>query len=166
MSEITPRQLLSRKSMELAFAGILAVGGIVMMVGAHEMDIGWSGSGPEAGYFPFRIGVLILACALFVFTREMLRPGDGQGFLTPAEAVNVAKFALPLLALTALIPWIGLYLAAFAYLLFAIGVMGANRWPKTLAIAVLAPLIVFMLFEFGFRTPLPKGPLGPWLGML
>lgn len=172
MSESIPRQLLSRKSMELAFAATLAGGGIIMMLGALEMEIGWSGSGPEAGYFPFRIGVLILAAALFILVSEALRQNVGQMFLSVPGAINIAKFAGPLLALIALMPWLGLYLASILYLAFAIGVIGRNAegnrngWAKTLAIALITPAILFLLFEFGFRTPLPKGPLGPLLGML
>jgi putative tricarboxylic transport membrane protein len=154
------------KAAELGFAVVLAAFGAAIIVGAREMDTGWGGSGPEAGYFPFRIGILIVAAALAVMAQEAFRSGGGEALVDRAAAVNIALFAAPLVALIALVPWIGVYLAAVAYLAFAVGVIGRNSWPRTLAVALLTPGALYALFEFAFRTPLPKGPLGPLLGMV
>ena len=72
---------------------------------------------------------------------------------------------MPLLALVAVVPFLGLYLAAAAYLLITIGLLGRVNWGMSVGVATIFPLILFILFEFFFRTPLPKGPLGPLLGM-
>lgn len=136
-----------------------------MIVGAREMETGWSRSGPEAGYFPLRIGILIVLAASAVLVREAFKSG-GQGFVSRPAALNMALFAVPLIGLIAATPWIGIYLAAASYLGVAIGLVGRVHWARTLTIAVLTPTAMFALFEFAFRTPLPKGPLGPLLGLL
>ncbi len=78
----------------------------------------------------------------------------------------MALFALPLVGLVAAVPVLGIYLAATAYLLVAIGVVGRAGWTIALSAAFVTPTLLFLLFEFAFRTPLPKGPLGPLLGMI
>ena len=86
--------------------------------------------------------------------------------LTRRAATNIALFTLPLLGLIVAIPHLGLYVPATLYLLVSIGLVGRVSWATATAAAIGAPVILFILFEFVFRTPLPKGPLGPLLGML
>jgi putative tricarboxylic transport membrane protein len=130
------------------------------------METGWGSSGPEAGYFPLRIGVLIVLAALIVLVQEAFQPGDSQPFMATPAAKKLALFALPLVLLIAATPWTGIYLAAAAYLAITIGFIGRVGWKQTLAISILTPAVMFLLFEFAFRTPLPKGPLGPLFGMI
>ncbi|MCZ8105644.1 MAG: tripartite tricarboxylate transporter TctB family protein [Burkholderiales bacterium] len=166
MSDVQQRPALPRKTAEIAFALLLAVVGGAVIAGSRELETGWGGSGPEAGYFPLRIGIVLVVASLAVLVREVLRPaGDGVLIVGPAGG-RLALFILPLAALIAAAPWIGVYLAAFAYLLVAVGLVGRVRWDRTLAIAIGTPLVLFVAFEYAFRAPLPKGPLGPLLGML
>ncbi len=164
MSEATSSGMLSRKAAEIGFASALLLFGAAIVWGSLELDTGWGSSGPEAGYFPFRVGVLIIAGSAAVLAGAALRSGGGD-LIGRAEARNMAAFALPLVGLVVTVPWLGLYLAAAAYLLVAIGLIGRAGWRAALGSAVLAPGLLFLLFEFVFRTPLPKGPLGPLLGL-
>jgi drug/metabolite transporter (DMT)-like permease len=158
--------LVSRKAAEIAFAMILAGFGAVIIIGAREMDTGWGGSGPEAGYFPFRIGALLVVVALAILLQEALKGDQGERLMPAQPARNILRFCLPLIGLVVLIPFAGIYLAAAIYLAVAVGVLGRIAWTRALSIAILTPAIMFILFEFVFRTPLPKGPLGPLLGMI
>ncbi len=166
MSEVPQRPALSRKPAEIAFALLLAVVGGVVIAGARELETGWGGSGPEAGYFPLRIGIVLVVASLVVLIREALRPAGDAVLIAGVAGGRLALFVLPLVGLVAIVPWIGFYLAAFAYLLVAVGLVGRVRWGRTLAIALGTPVVLFVAFEFAFRAPLPKGPLGPLLGML
>jgi len=165
MSQHAPNGILSRKTAEIGFALLLIGFGAAIIWGAGELDTGWGSSGPEAGYFPVRIGLLIVAASGIVLVREALRSG-GRSTLEPAAARNMALFALPLIGLAAAVPVIGFYLAAAGYLLVAIGLVGRAGWGAAICAAILAPFALFVLFEFVFRTPLPKGPLGPLLHMI
>jgi putative tricarboxylic transport membrane protein len=157
--------VVSRKAAEVGFALVLLGFGAAIAWGALELDTGWGGSGPEAGYFPFRIGVLIIAAAGGVLILELLRSGGGM-LMGGKGLRNVALFALPLIGLIVAVPHLGIYLAGAAYLLVAVGLVGGAGWRLAAVVAVLAPALLFVLFEFVFRTPLPKGPLGPLLGMI
>jgi hypothetical protein len=165
-SGLSKDPIMSRKAAEIGFAIVLFGFGAAIVYGTRELDTGWSRSGPEAGYFPLRIGMMIMAAAAIVTLVQAVRSEAGQALLSRRSAVNIALFALPLLSLIAVIPFLGLYLPAALYLLVAIGLVGRVGWPTAAAVAVAAPLTLFVLFEFVFRTPLPKGPLGPLLGMI
>ena len=47
--------------------------GALIIKGALEFNVGWGDIGPEAGYFPFRIGILIVLASLVNLVRALLR---------------------------------------------------------------------------------------------
>lgn len=167
MSAPSPGLGFSRKRAEIAFALLLAAFGGVILVGARELETGWGSSGPEAGYFPFRLGWLLVAVSAAILIREAMQSASPSAPIMDRQgARNMLLFALPLVALVLLIPRLGLYLSAAIYLAFAVGIIGKSGWKTAFLTAIGAPTFLFLLFEFVFRTPLPKGPLGPLLGML
>ena len=52
-------QILNRRAAEILFSLITGAVGIAVIKGALEMDVGWTSSGPDAGYFPFRVGLIL-----------------------------------------------------------------------------------------------------------
>ncbi len=58
--------VLSRRQAEIGFAILSGLAGFVILWGAMELDTGWSRSGPEAGYFPFRLGALLMAASTLI----------------------------------------------------------------------------------------------------
>ena len=76
----------------------------------------------------------------------------------------MAAFAIPVVVLVGATVVLGLYAATVLYLLFTVGIVGRHRMWATIAVAVGTPVILFVLFEYVFLTPLLKGPLEHWLG--
>src|SRR5215208_5622389 len=122
------RALVSRRSMEVATALVTAAVGAAVMWGAAEHDIGWGDSGPAAGYFPFRIGVLIVLGSLANLVLGFMgRRRDGAVFLTREQGKRVLSFAVPLVAFVIVSLWMGLYVGAFLYLFFTMVFQGGYR---------------------------------------
>jgi hypothetical protein len=164
--EQEPTPFLSRFAVESAFALLtLAFGGLIIK-GALEFSIGWGDIGPEAGYFPFRVGTLIILASLVNLVRAILRRKEmaAEVFLTREQTRHVVAFAVPVIALVGVTIGIGIYVAAALYLVFTVGLVARHRSWVTIAISVGTPLILFVLFEYVFLTPLLKGPLEHWLG--
>jgi putative tricarboxylic transport membrane protein len=159
-----PRAL-PRRAAEVGFALFAIAVAATIMLGARELDTGWSRSGPEAGYFPFRVGLLLAAAAAIVLVRALLARDASPGLVTGAQAGRMASFALPLAAFAVLAPVLGFYPAIALYVVVAVGLVGRVPWRTTIAIALLLPAGLFVVFERLFRMPLPKGPLGPLLGL-
>jgi putative tricarboxylic transport membrane protein len=165
MSPRSCPRALSRRAAEVGFALFAIAVAATIMLGARELDTGWSRSGPEAGYFPFRVGLLLAAAAAIVLVRALLARDASPGLVTGAQAGRMARFALPLAAFAVLAPVLGFYPAIALYVVVAVGLVGRVFWRTTIAIALLLPAGLFVVFERLFRMPLPKGPLGPLLGL-
>lgn len=162
--ESTP--FISRFAVESAFALFTLAFGALIIKGALEFSIGWGDIGPEAGYFPFRVGSLIILASLVNLVRAVLRRKElaADVFLTREQMRNVVAFAVPVIVLVGVTLGIGIYVAAALYLAFTVGYVARHRSWVTIAISVGTPLILFVLFEYVFLTPLLKGPLENWLG--
>jgi hypothetical protein len=159
-------QVLNRRWAEILFSVITGAIGVAVIKGALEMDVGWTSSGPDAGYFPFRVGLIILAASIVnLVQRGFLTPAEGD-YISRKDAGAMALFFVPLVGLAIGSLWLGLYLAIALYLILAIGWIGKVAWHKTLGIALGASIALYVTFEFIFRLPLPKGPLGPLFGVL
>ena len=52
--------VLSRFAMEIATGCVTALAGAIISYGATEFGTGWDDAGPQPGYFPFCIGLLIV----------------------------------------------------------------------------------------------------------
>jgi hypothetical protein len=163
---MTERALVSRSTMEIATALATGALGAAVMWGAVEHEIGWGDSGPAAGYFPFRIGVLIVLGSLanlvlaFVGHRR-----DGAVFLTREQGKRVLSFAVPLVAFVVVSLWLGLYVGAFLYLFFTMVFQGGYRVSVALAVALATAVVMRLVFPVWFKVPLLTGPLEAMLGL-
>lgn len=146
--------------MALAAAGF---GGVVV-AGALQHDIGWGPTGPGAGYFPLRIGALLIVAAALLVLRAAVAGGAGR-FAEPGALRRVALLFLPTAAFGLAIAPAGAYLPMALYLLWMARSQGRARWPVALGFALLVPLCFFLLFETWLSVPLPKGPLEEALGI-
>jgi len=65
--------MLTRRHVEVITGLCVALLGAVTAYGSLENGIGWTDFGPASGYFPFRIGILLLALGLVIAARYALR---------------------------------------------------------------------------------------------
>ncbi|MFK8254151.1 tripartite tricarboxylate transporter TctB family protein [Ancylobacter terrae] len=157
--------LASRRSMELGTAVAIAVFGAVVATESLGHDIGWSAdTGPGAGYFPFRIGLLLIVLSLGIFL-QALRMDGGEGFVTGEELRSSLAVFVPTAVLVAAMPWLGCYVTSFAYLVFMMRRHGEFGWPRALLLSGAVMTVFFLVFEIWFRVPLAKGPIENALGI-
>jgi hypothetical protein len=157
---------ISRFTVESAFALLTLAFGALIIKGALEFSIGWGDIGPEAGYFPFRVGTLIVLASLVNIVRAIRRRTElaVEVFLTWEQTRHVVAFAVLVIALVGTAVGVGIYVATALYLLFTVGLVARHRSWLTIVISLGAPIVLFLLFEYVFLTPLLKGPLEHWLG--
>ncbi len=77
---------------------------------------------------------------------------------------SLAIFVPTVLLVLAMV-WGGTYAPTALYLLFMARRHGGFGWPKSAAVAVVAVIALYLLFEAWFQVPLHKGPLEAWLGL-
>lgn len=163
---MTERVLVSRTAMEVATALATGGAGAAVMWGAIEHDIGWGDSGPAAGYFPFRIGALIVLGSLANLGLALWRRREDTGaFLTKEQAKRVVAFGLPILGFVIVSLLLGLYVGAVVYLFGVMVFQGGYRPLFSLAVALAVAAVMRLVFPMWFKVPLLTGPLENWLGL-
>jgi hypothetical protein len=160
------RPLVSRFGLQLGTAVGTLLFGATIVFGAIEYDIGWDERGPEPGYFPFWMGLLVIIGSLGTLIETILRRGETTGTaLTWGQAGRVISFVWPILGFLVVTSFLGLYVAMVAYLFTVMALHGGYRIPSSLAVSVGSALTFYFLFEKWLKVPLMKGPLEAWLGI-
>ena len=148
---------------ELVTSSILILLGLAVLSDALRLGIGWGTDGPNSGFFPFWLAVvMIVACAIIMV--QTLRQSERGAFVKREQLSLVLQVLIPAVALVVLTHWIGLYVAAAFYIGFYMRWAGHHPWALVVALSIFIPLIAFYTFEIWFLVPMPKGPVEAWLG--
>ncbi len=153
--------LLTRFAVEVSLALATAAIGAVVTIGALEFGTGWGDGGPQPGYFPFYIGIIVMlaSCGVLIEAfahRERLR---STAFLRREQGMRIAAFFGPMVGFVLLAWLLGLYVALIVYLTATMVFQGHFRLPRSLAVSVGSAVVFYLIFEVWFRVPLLKGPL-------
>ena len=150
---------------ELAVALFLMGMAVLVIVDSVRVGTGWADDGPRAGYFPFYIGLLLLAASGTVFVTTLMRwKQPSPAFVTRQEFSGVWAVLWPSIVTVALMPFTGLYVASALLIGFFMRRHGGYGWTATLAVSLGVVVAFFVVFERWFLVPLPKGPLENLLG--
>ena len=151
---------------ELVVAFGLFVVGVVVIVDSQRLGAGWADDGPQAGYFPFYLGLLICVASVINFIQAVrTRAEQDRVFVRADEFKLVLSVCLPTLAYVGLIAWLGIYVASTLFIGFFMRWLGRYGWPMLIAVSVGVSVVFFCVFELWFKVPLPKGPLELWIGL-
>jgi putative tricarboxylic transport membrane protein len=157
-------------AVEAATSLLLAGIGAAAMWDSRRLGAGWGAEGPQSGYFPFWIGLVLLAAslgnlALAFCARGGAAAAKGDGlFVTWPQLRLVLSVLLPTAVYVAAIPFIGLYVASAVLVAWFMIRLGGFRWWVAAASGLATALVAFVVFEEWFLVALPKGPAEAWLG--
>jgi putative tricarboxylic transport membrane protein len=154
----------STRIVDACLGGVLLFVGLVVIADNYHLGAGWASDGPQAGYFPLRIGVLIAICSVIVIVHALRNHSDVSVFVAWRKLVPVSQVLFPLIAYIAVMQYLGLYVASTLFVACFMRWLGKYSWVKSIVVAVVMSVIIFWLFEMEFKVPLPKGPLEAWFG--
>lgn len=154
---------LTRRAVEWGTAALLLAIAALVVWDNLRIGAGWDDSGPQAGYFPLRVGVAVGIAALAV-AWQARRERAQELFATWEQLKSVSQVLVPLVVYVALITTLGIYVASALFIAAFMRFAGGYAWWKALALGVFTNLVLFVVFELQFKVPLPKGPLEAWLG--
>ena len=145
---------------EIAVAALLMAFAVLVIVDSIRVGTGWADDGPKAGYFPFYIGLLLLAASSTIFVTTLLRwRRPSPTFVTRQEFGGVWAVLWPSTVCVALMPFTGMYVASALLIAFFMRRHGNYGWAATLLVSIGVMVLFFLVFERWFLVPLPKGPL-------
>jgi hypothetical protein len=155
----------SKRVMELVVAVAFMVVAAIVMIDSRRIGAGWAFDGPQAGYFPFYIGLIMFVSAAITFVvHAFTKAPDLSNFVDRSALWLVLKVLIPTAGFVALIGFLGIYVAAAVFIAFFMWWLGKYRPWKAIAVGAVVPVILFWVFEIAFLIPLPKGPLETALG--
>ena len=168
MPEAVPgedQSTVTTRVMELVVAAALMVLAGVVMLDSVRVGIGWAFDGPEAGYFPFYVGLIMFLASAVTFAVNLIgRNADRSNFVERSGLRLVVKVLAPTAVYAVVMYFLGIYVASAIYICFFMMWLGKYSIRKAVPVAIVIPLILFWLFEIAFLIPLPKGPLEAALG--
>jgi putative tricarboxylic transport membrane protein len=151
------------RTADLTTALVLMAGGVLVIWDSLRLGIGWGSDGPQSGFFPFWLAVLLIASCVTI-AWQAGRRRRGRPFLTREQLKPVLTTLLPSAGFVVLTQFIGLYVASALFMGFYMRWIGRYGWVPIVLVSVLFPVVTFLVFETWFLVPMPKGPLEAWLG--
>jgi len=149
------------KSAEIAVAAFFFLLGAIVIYDSVQHGIGWQEvHGPQPGYFPFYIGLIICVSALVNLVRgAIIRPERDRPFVEVGQLKLVLTVLVPTAVYAGLVGLIGIYVSSIVFIAFFMRWLGKYPWWKAVAVSVATAVVVFLIFETWFKVPLPKGPV-------
>jgi putative tricarboxylic transport membrane protein len=126
----------------------------------------WAEDGPQAGYFPFYIGLLVCLSAVINFAVALFNRRDAERDFVELDKLRlVLAVLIPSAIYVAAISWTGIYVSSALFIAFFMRWLGKYPWWKVAAVSIGTMVVFFLIFESWFKVPLPKGPLENLLGV-
>ena len=149
---------------ELLVALFLMVLAMLVITDSLRVGTGWGDDGPRSGYFPFYIGLALLASSAGVAVGALRQWARHEAFAEKPQLRSVWAILWPMTVYVGLITVLGIYISSIVLIGYFMLRHGKHNVALTAAVAVGVPLVFFVVFERWFLVPLPKGPIEAMLG--
>ena len=155
----------SSRVVDVAVSLVLLALAFVLGFDNWRTGISWDSAGPQAGYFPFYLSVILAAACVYGLVKEwIVRRAPGETFVTRGQLRGVLQVFVPTVAFCVLTQWLGLYVASFLLVVgFMIAVGRIAVW-KSVLTGLVFSIAMFVTFQMVFDVIMPKGPLEALLG--
>lgn len=154
---------LKTRGVEVFVAVVFFALGALVVYDSHRLGSSWGSDGPEAGYFPFYIGVLICLSSVVVFCQTLWgRAARSDTVFVEWPALkHVLAVLIPAAVYVLGIQLVGLYVASAIYIAGFMRWLGNYGWVKSVLLSVVVAALAFVTFEIWFQVPLYKGAFDP-----
>jgi putative tricarboxylic transport membrane protein len=127
--------------------------------------MGWASDGPQAGYFPFYLSVILGAASLYGLALIFVsRLDEGKVFVTRDQLRRVMQVFVPTFLFCLFTQWLGIYIASFLLIAGFMWMVGRIAPWKSLLTSFVFSMAMFITFDIAFDVIMPKGPLEALFG--
>jgi putative tricarboxylic transport membrane protein len=163
--EVDSPAVASARSVEISVSLLLLALAVTLGFDNWRTGIAWDSTGPQAGYFPFYLSVILGGASLYgLATTVLARRETSETFVTRAQLRRVMQVFIPTLLFCLATQFLGLYVASFFLIAAFMRMVGKIALWKSLLTAFLFTSIMFVTFDIAFDVIMPKGPLEAALG--
>jgi hypothetical protein len=169
MQQPHDRAMGSVRTWDAGVAVLFFIFGAVVVWDSRRLGAEWASDGPQAGYFPFYIGLIICIASVANFITALGSGSRGRkAFVTWGQFRMVLTVMVPSVVYVALIAnpvySLGIYEASALFIAFFMRYLGKYPWHKIAGVSISVMTVFFLMFEVWFKVPLPKGPIEALLG--
>ncbi|MBR1203932.1 MULTISPECIES: tripartite tricarboxylate transporter TctB family protein [unclassified Bradyrhizobium] len=135
---------------------------LALVVGWDNWRTGasWDSTGPQPGYFPFYLSVILGAASLYGLGAAFVsRREAAETFVTRAQLRRVMAVFVPTFLFCLATQYLGLYVASFLLIAGFMRLVGKIALWKSLLTAFIFTAAMFVTFDIAFDVIMPKGPL-------
>jgi putative tricarboxylic transport membrane protein len=156
-----------QKSAEIVVAALFFLVGAIVIYDSLRVGIRWEEvHGPQGGYFPFYVGLIICVSSAINALRALMVPAQqSKTFVQVGQLKLVLTVLVPTAVYAAAVTGIGIYVSSALFIAFFMRWLGRYPWWKAAAVGLGAVAVFYLIFEAWFLVPLPKGPLESLLGL-
>jgi hypothetical protein len=157
---------LRRGAVEIGTSVVLALVGLAAIWDSLRIGAGWGVDGPQSGYFPFWLGLILVGASLANLVAVLRQKGAAAAemFVTWPQLKLVGSVFIPAVIYVAAIYPIGIYLASAGLVAYFMTRLGEFSWRSALPAGAATAVVAFVTFEIWFLVGLPKGPVEEFLG--
>ena len=150
---------ISVRAVDIITAILFLAFGLTVMIGSLKLGASWGSDGPEAGYFPFYISLIIMLSSTVTLYQAAIvnKNKKTESFVDREPLKQVMAVLLPAIVFVLGVQLIGIYVSSFFYI--AIFMVWLGKYPlwKAIAVAIGVSVALYLMFEFWFQVPLPHG---------
>ena len=130
-----------------------------------KSGMGWARDGPQSGYMPFYLCVILAGASLFGLGHVLLKRWHDSGtFVARDQLRRVLQVFVPTFIFCLAMQWLGIYVASFLLIAGFMRFVGQIAWWKSLLTGFIFALAMFITFDIAFDVLMPKGPLEALFG--
>ncbi|WP_428030818.1 tripartite tricarboxylate transporter TctB family protein [Ancylobacter sp.] len=152
--------LVSTRSVEVVVMALLLCVAIFLGWDNWRIGAGWAPDGPQAGYFPFYLSVLLGGASLFgIFSALRSAELRDEIFVGRSAFGRVLRVFIPTVLFVLLVQLLGLYFSSFIFIsAFMVFIGKLSIW-KSMLTGLIFSALMFYIFDVQFNVLMPKGPL-------
>ena len=151
--------VISVRAMDIITAIVFLAIGLTVMVGSLKLGASWGSDGPEAGYFPFYISLIMMLSSVVTLYQAVIvnKNKKTESFVEREPFKQVMAVLLPAVVFVLGVQLIGIYVSSVFYI--AIFMVWLGKYPlwKAITVAIGVSVALYLMFEFWFQVPLPHG---------
>jgi len=150
---------ISVRAVDIITAILFLAFGITVMIGSLKLGASWGVDGPEAGYFPFYISLIILISSAITLFQAVItnKNKEAESFVDREPLKQVMAVFIPAIIFVLGVQLIGIYVASALYIAIFMVWLGKYAVWKAIAVSVGVTIALYLMFEFWFQVPLPHG---------
>lgn len=160
----SPRVTTTRSVEVVTYLILLALAS-VLAFDNWRSGMGWAKDGPQSGYVPFYLCMILGGASLFGLASMFVKRTDAaKTFVTRDQLRRVMQVFVPTLLFCVVTQWLGIYVASFLLVAGFMRFIGRIALWKSLITSFVFAAVMFATFEIAFDVIMPKGPLEAALG--